>query len=108
MRIAQNNRAAELLDRCAALDARLIDSLARGLGVERKLLDDCRARAVRLDLPMQILLAKLVTQRAPVLAQHARKLSEQAHAALLAAGHADAGFGNRAAPSVLRHRHSGE
>lgn len=108
MKITQNNRAAELLDRCAAMDPRLLDSIARGLGVARKLLDDCRARVVRLDPVMQRDLAQVVAHRAPALSRHARQLAEQAQAARAGADHADSEFGNRVAPSVLRHRHSSE
>jgi hypothetical protein len=79
--VPRYNRAADLLEDCAALRRGLLPVLAAEMGVSPRQLERCRAEREPLPLPLQVRLAEAVLSLAPPLAPQARRLRDQALAA---------------------------
>ena len=80
--IHQNNRAATLLDQLQESDGLSLDRLALLIGVRIDDLRGCIERKSTLPWRVQIRLARAIASRVPRLASRARRLEEQAAAAM--------------------------
>lgn len=80
--IHQNNRAATLIDQLQDSDGLSLDRLALLVGVRPDDLRACLDRTVALPWSVQIRLARAIASRVPRLASRARRLQEQATAAV--------------------------
>lgn len=80
--IHQNNRAATLLDQLQESDGLSLDRLALLIGVRIDDLRGCIERKSSLSWRVQIRLARAIASRVPRLASRARRLEEQAAAAM--------------------------
>ena len=80
--IHQNNRAALLLDQLQESDGLSLDRLALLVGIRTEELRGCMDRKSPLPWRVQVRLARAVASRVPRLASRARRLEEQATAAM--------------------------
>jgi hypothetical protein len=80
--IHQNNRAAMLLDQLQESDGLSLDRLALLIGVQTDDLRACIERTSPLPWHVQLRLSRAIASRVPRLASRARRLEEQARAAM--------------------------
>jgi hypothetical protein len=80
--IHQNNRAALLLDQLQESDGLSLDRLALLIGVPTGDLRDCIDRKSALPWLVQVRLSRAIASRVPRLASRARRLEDQARAAM--------------------------
>jgi hypothetical protein len=80
--IHQNSRAAMLLDQLQESDGLSLDRLALLIGVPTGDLRDCIDRKSPLPWHVQVRLSRAIASRVPRLASRARRLEDQARAAM--------------------------